>query len=91
MLYEVITHRLLAAYTDTTLRAGEGNTSVKLRKHDPDSQGFWVHTDRTKRKSTVVLAALVYLNKDWKENDGALLQLWAEVTRSDSIVEDEIV
>lgn len=83
-------HRLLAEYTDTELAIGHGATSVKLRKHDPDSKGFWIHTDRTKRKSTVVVAALIYLNKGWEESDGAVLQLWAESGNSSALTPEDV-
>lgn len=83
-------HRLLAEFTDTELTVGHGATSVKLRKHDPDSKGFWIHTDRTKRKATVALAALTYLNKDWKESDGAVLQLWAESGSSGTLAAEDV-
>ncbi|MEZ5542125.1 MAG: hypothetical protein R3F42_08780 [Pseudomonadota bacterium] len=90
LFYHEPWHRLLASYTGTTLEIGAGNTSVKLRKHDPDSKGFWIHTDRTKRKSAVALAALFYLNRQWKEEDGAILQLWAESGRAEPVTEDAV-
>lgn len=89
LFYHPSWHRLLAEYTDTKLVVGNGETSVKLRAHDPDSKGFWIHTDRTNRKS-VVLAALTYLNKDWKESDGAILQLWAEAARTEPLSADAV-
>jgi 2OG-Fe(II) oxygenase superfamily len=47
-------------------------TEVKLRRHRPNANGFWIHTDSL----THCLVAICYFNKDWKVSDGGLLQLW---------------
>ena len=75
---------LLAAYTDTPLMTAGEKTGVKLRVHGGDSKGFWIHTDRTKRKDAA-MAAIIYLNRNWKEEEGSLLQLWARVDRAEPI------
>lgn len=90
LFYHQPWHNLLAEYTDTELVIGSGNTSVKLRSHDSDSKGFWIHTDRTIRKSEVAMAALIYLNKDWKQSDGAVLQMWAEINRASLLNNEDV-
>ncbi len=74
-------HQLLAAYIGTPL-SQPGLTGVKQRAHSGDSKGFWIHTDRTERKNAA-MAALIYLNKNWKEEEGHLLQLWAHIEHAE--------
>jgi hypothetical protein len=88
LFFHIPWHNLLAEYTDTKLVIGNGMTSVKLRAHEPDSKGFWVHTDRTNRKH-VVMAALIYLNKNWKK-EGSLLQLWSDITPPEPIENTDV-
>jgi hypothetical protein len=72
-------HELISALSGTKLNRFEEKTVVKIRKHEGDSKGFWIHSDRSK-KNPSRLAVLTYLNKNWKAADGALLQLWQTVT-----------
>ena len=48
------------------------HTEIKLRYHRPYANGFWIHTDSFSRK----LVAICYFNKNWKYEDGGMLQLW---------------
>lgn len=77
-------HLLCAEYTGTTLENPGDKTGVKLRAHAGDSKGFWIHTDRTAQKDAA-MAVLIYLNKNWKEDDGSLLQLWTEIDHVEPI------
>jgi len=45
---------------------------IKLRKHRADANGFWVHSDSCVRD----LVFICYFNKNWKVEDGGMLQLW---------------
>ncbi len=78
LFYHKPWHMLLAAYTGTALKYAGEETSVKLRAHAGNSKGFWIHTDRTKNKNAA-MAALIYLNRNWKEDEGCMLQLWARI------------
>lgn len=51
-------------------------TEIKLRKHRPQANGFWIHTDGGNNHNRRAVAML-YFNKDWTSADGGLLQLWA--------------
>lgn len=75
---------LIAEYTGTVLTQAGEKTGVKQRAHAGDSKGFWIHTDRTEQKDAA-MALLVYLNKNWKEEEGSMLQLWARIGHSESI------
>jgi hypothetical protein len=48
------------------------HTEIKLRYHRPYANGFWIHTDSIVRK----LVIICYFNKNWKYEDGGMLQLW---------------
>lgn len=63
--------RFCCYLTDTSLDFPIG-TEIKLRRHRPDSDGFWIHTDSVLRD----LVIIAYFNKGWKVSDGGLLQLW---------------
>lgn len=84
LFYSKAWHMLLAEYTGTTLKHAGEKTGIKQRLHSGDSKGFWIHTDRTERKDAA-MAALIYLNKNWKEEDGSMLQMWAEIEHPDPI------
>lgn len=45
---------------------------IKLRKHREDANGFWVHSDSYVRD----LVFICYFNKNWKVENGGMLQLW---------------
>jgi hypothetical protein len=45
---------------------------IKLRKHRAHANGFWVHSDSNVRD----LVFISYFNKNWKVEDGGILQLW---------------
>lgn len=45
---------------------------IKLRKHRAHANGFWVHSDSNVRD----LVFISYFNKNWKVEDGGMLQLW---------------
>jgi len=64
-------HRYLAYLTHCKMNFPT-TTDVKLRWHQKDANGFWVHTDSGIR----TLVAIAYFNRDWKAEDGGLLQLW---------------
>jgi hypothetical protein len=49
---------------------------VKLRYHKPDATGFWIHSDA--REGERSLVAIAYFNREWRVEDGGLLQLWRE-------------
>lgn len=84
LFYHKQWHMLLAEYIGTPLEFPGEKTGVKQRSHAGDSKGFWIHTDRTGQKNAA-MAALIYLNKNWKEEDGHLLQLWIEVNQGERI------
>ena len=84
LFYHKLWHTLLAEYTGTPLKSAGEITGIKQRLHEGDSKGFWIHTDRTERKDAA-MAALIYLNKNWKEEDGSLLQLWAQINHDKEI------
>lgn len=52
------------------------NTDVKLRMHDIDAQGFWIHSDSRGGEFGRDIVIIGYFNKGWKMEDGGLLQLW---------------
>lgn len=64
-------HRYLAYLTHCQMDFPT-QTDVKLRWHQKDAHGFWVHTDAVFR----TMVAILYFNRDWKVEDGGLLQLW---------------
>jgi len=64
-------HRYLAYLCHCNLKF-PSTTEIKLRWHRPDADGFWIHTDSTIR----TLVAICYFNKEWRVDDGGLLQLW---------------
>ncbi|MCK5359066.1 MAG: 2OG-Fe(II) oxygenase, partial [Gammaproteobacteria bacterium] len=49
-----------------------------------DSKGFWIHTDKTEQKDAS-MAVLIYLNKNWREEDGNILQLWTQIDHDEKI------
>jgi hypothetical protein len=52
-------------------------TEIKLRQHRKDADGFWLHSDAGGGGGGARdLVAITYYNKDWKAEDGGLLQLW---------------
>ena len=51
-------------------------TDIKLRMHDTDAEGFWIHTDAQAGVFGRDIVIIGYFNKDWKAEDGGLLQLW---------------
>lgn len=54
-------------------------TEIKLRQHRKDADGFWLHTDSGgggSKGSARDIVAITYYNRDWKTDDGGLLQLW---------------
>jgi hypothetical protein len=53
-------------------------TDIKLRRHDDDAQGFWLHTDSTTGPNGRDIVIIGYFNKGWETKDGGLLQLWRE-------------
>lgn len=64
-------HRYLAHLTHCRMDFPT-QTDVKLRWHQKDAHGFWIHTDAVFR----TMVAITYFNKDWRVEDGGLLQLW---------------
>ena len=66
---------LVSQLCGTEIRKAGKETTVKLRKHEGNSKGFWIHTDRAV-SNPAKIASLVYLNKNWTAADGSLLQLW---------------
>lgn len=67
-------HRYLAYLTHCEMEYPT-ETDVKLRWHQKDAHGFWVHTDAGFR----TMVAIAYFNKGWRAEDGGLLQLWEKV------------
>jgi hypothetical protein len=64
----------LMGLSETTRRV-----EIKLRQHRKDADGFWLHTDSGgggREGWARDLVAITYYNKDWKAEDGGLLQLW---------------
>jgi hypothetical protein len=49
---------------------------VKLRRHRPDANGFWIHTDSIPGHRSIT--AIAYFNEGWSVQDGGLLQIWRE-------------
>lgn len=70
-------HRYLAFLTHCSIDYPT-QTDIKLRWHQKDAHGFWVHTDVGFR----TMVAIAYFNKEWKASDGGLLQLWQKVDGS---------
>lgn len=64
-------HRYLAHLTHCNIDFPT-QTDVKLRWHQKDAHGFWIHTDVGFRS----MVAICYFNKGWRVEDGGLLQLW---------------
>lgn len=64
-------HRYLAYLTHCRIDFPT-QTDIKLRWHQKDAHGFWVHTDAGFRTAV----AICYFNKNWQAEDGGLLQLW---------------
>lgn len=64
-------HRYCCYLTDTNLQFPV-DTDIKLRRHRHDADGFWIHTDSAIRS----LVIISYFNKNWRADDGGLLQLW---------------
>lgn len=83
LFYHKAWHDLMMEYIDTQ-PGSDGRTAIKLRAHAGDSKGFWIHTDRTAKKPAL-MAALIYLNKGWREEDGAVLQFWVETSGHEHI------
>jgi Rps23 Pro-64 3,4-dihydroxylase Tpa1-like proline 4-hydroxylase len=68
-------HDYISTLVGIQLEEGYG-TQVRLRSHKPDSNGFWIHTDKDGNNIPRYMVALFYFNKNWKVSDGGLLQLW---------------
>lgn len=55
----------------------ERETEVELRWHDSDAKGFWMHTDTAGGGAGPRdLVITLYFNKDWKIENGGMLQFW---------------
>lgn len=78
LFFNVEWHQYLANLTNCKIKL-PATTEVKLRWHQKDAHGFWIHTDSTIR----TMVAITYFNKDWKASDGGLLQLWRQDETSD--------
>jgi hypothetical protein len=50
-------------------------TRVMMRKHRRRANGFWLHTDHN-RSSPTRVGAFIYLNRNWRAEDGGILQFW---------------
>ena len=64
-------------------------TEIKLRKHRPYADGFWIHTDseiKNQKHRGAAAVIIAYFNKAWKASHGGLLQMWRvdEVTDENS-------
>ncbi len=73
LFFDEAWHRYLAYLTHCDIDFPT-QTDIKLRWHAPNAHGFWVHTDVGFR----TMVAIAYFNKDWKADDGGLLQLWRQ-------------
>ena len=62
-----------AAWMVGTELVRPGFTIVKLRRHASMGHGLWVHSDRPGTASMTILG---YLNRNWRVEDGSLLQFW---------------
>jgi Rps23 Pro-64 3,4-dihydroxylase Tpa1-like proline 4-hydroxylase len=68
-------HRYISSLIGLTIESGYGS-QLRLRSHKPDSNGFWIHTDKHGNGTPKYMVALGYFNKNWKVEDGGLFQLW---------------
>ncbi len=71
LFFSPLWHDYLSFVTATTLES-PGKAEIKLRYHRPYADGFWIHSDGFERK----MSAICYFNKDWKIEDGGMIQLW---------------
>jgi hypothetical protein len=53
-------------------------TDIKLRMHDTDAEGFWIHSDSNGGVYGRDIVIIAYFNKGWTFEDGGHLQLWRE-------------
>jgi hypothetical protein len=50
---------------------------IKLRYNTPNAKGYWIHNDKiTFNGMQKFCTILGYFNKEWKLEDGGLLQIW---------------
>jgi hypothetical protein len=61
----------------TGLEPFQRRTEIKLRSHQEEATGFWIHSDAHGGGGGARnLVSILYFNKNWKNEDGGLLQLW---------------
>lgn len=54
--------------------------TIKIRYNKEDANGYWLHNDKPGGPLGFerIITILGYFNKDWKTEDGGLLQIWQE-------------